>query len=460
MSQPYTDALVYCGARGTCFDVTSPGGRTRYLSDQAGATLPYHYRNDQGNHPNRTQVADVSDFHSVFISYGQSWRSHSLPVDHAGLSSGADEHFAFAPQRAAGSDLLPPIGIPSFSDQIADLRGLNWRNTQNLITDNAAGCIGWAAARAFVRMCHAANYPRFPVVDVGTAYPGYTWPQLQPGTLPWAATQTAAAKVKAVSTVYGKKTRWLGVGWTHGAFTLSDTYDYYAHLQQMVAAFDGLNLNAGETGQALRYYTDMYAGTTDMTEQAPNTLRQLDFAKANASRVHLIGPRYPYPMVDEIHHTGRGYAQYGELEALAKFRTCVYGWGWTPSYVTGVTASGAFVDFEVSGAMPDFGPLELDTVQIEAAQDQGFRVRVAGVFQAVTGVSVVTPNRVRVELVDPIAPGAPVEASYAWYGPGAAVGTHSGVWGNVKRKGPASVLFPGSTTDVWLCNHRAVVTAA
>lgn len=473
MTQPYIRDLWFRGARGTISDVSTSGSLTKYRSDQSGNTFPYLLRTDQLS-TSQPQVADTSNFHSVFISYGQSWRSHSLPVDVTGLKLAnlGEQHFAFAPQRSNGSDLLPPIGIPSFADLYADLRGLNWQNTQNLISDNAAGNIGWAAARAFDLLNKRAGQPRFPVIDCGTAYPGYTWDQLKPGTDPWTATQTAATKIKAINTVYGKTTRWLGVGWTHGAFDATTSFDYYTKLAEMKTAFDGLGLNtfAGGSGDpadpdgaalgALHYYTDMYAGTAYDTNQWPNTLRQLDFHLADTVRVHLVNPRYPYPFSDEIHHTGLGYVQYGEVEALAKYYVHVFGAGWTPLRITGALVSGSTVTLTTSAAMAGFGALKIDTQQIEAAAQYGFHVRVGGVERAVNAVSIGGANTVVLTLAAPITSGTTAEVSYAWYGPGATPGTHAGVWGNIKREGPPSVWFLNRTIDAWLCNYKAAVVAA
>jgi len=473
MTQPYTRDLQFRGARGTISDVSTSGSLTKYRSDQAGKTFPFILRTDQLS-TSQPQVADTNDFHAVFISYGQSWRSHSLVVDVSALKvvNLGEEYFAFGPQRTNGTDLLPPVGIPSYSDLYADLRGLNWQNTQNLISDNAAGCIGWAAARAFDLLNKRANRPRFPVIDCGTAYPGYTWDQLKPGTDPWTATITASTKIKAINTTYGKKTRWLGVGWTHGAFDGLTSYDYYTKLSEMKAAFDGLGLNTftGGTGDpvdpdgasqgALHYYTDMYAGTAYDTNQWPNTLRQLDFHLADTVRVHLVNPRYPYPFSDEIHHTGLGYVQYGEVEALAKFYVHVYGQAWRPLYITAVSVVGAKVTLTTSASMFDFGALKIDTRQIEAAPQYGFHVRVTGTERVVSNVAITGANTIELTLAAPVAAGVSAEVSYAWHGPGSTPGVHAGVWGNIKREGPPSVWFFNRTIDTWLCNYKATVVAA
>jgi hypothetical protein len=476
MTQPNISVPVFSGARGTISDITTSSALVRYNSDQAGATLPFCYRNDLAAAPGKTQLAETSDFISVWFSYGQSWRSHSLPIDWAGLglSNYGEEFFAFAPQVAGGNDLLPQVGDPVYSAPAVpwDLRGLSWKNTENTLPANAGGSIGRVAARTFVALNKRAGYPRIPVVDVGTAYPGYTWDQLKPGTSPWTATLQSAAKVKTANTAYGKTTRYLGVGWTHGAFSDGDAYDYFTKLTEMKAAFDDLALNGftggsgdpldptGAANGALHYFTDQNAVESGHTHQYANTLRQVDFWKADPARVHLVGPRYPYGFSDEIHHSGLGYAQYGELEGLAKFYTHTYGMTWDPLYVVSATVSGNKVLVNTSAPMFGFSDLALDTKQIELAPQHGFHVRVAGIERIVTGVAVAGIGTIELTLAVAIPNGTVAEVSYAWYGPGSTPGVHSGVWGNVKRTGPPSVWFANKTIDTWLCAYKATITAA
>ncbi|BEV13699.1 hypothetical protein HBDW_04870 [Herbaspirillum sp. DW155] len=406
-------------------------------------------------------VADESAVMNAFISYGQSWRSQSVAISSSGLIPDDGPGYAFAPKAKNTNTLLPAISLPWVAEQYGDLEELNWNNTVTGSSNNATGNIGNIAARSFVKLSKKNGYSPFKVVDAGMAYPGYTWKQLQPGTQPWEVMVKAVKKVAAINEANGKQTRWLGVGWTHGVFSPTDDFDYYAQLKEMVAAFDKLALNEGNGGthKPLHYFTDMFGGVSDMNVQAANTLRQLDFAVAHASRVHLVNPRYPYPIAegDNVHNTGMGYAQYGEVEGLAKYVTLVEGKTWEPFRILSGKIEGSTISLKVSQPMSGFGKPEIDVSQIEQASQYGFRVKANGADIPIKKVSFPNATTIALELAPPKKLAAKLEVSYAWYGPGAPFGTHVGVWGNIKRKGPPSVLFQGKTIDLWLCNYLGTV---
>ena len=412
----------------------------------------------------KNKDADESKVMNAFISYGQSWRSQSQPIAGDNLIADDKQPLAFAPKAKNTTTLLPAISSPWVADQYGDLEALNWKNTVTGSPNNASGNIGNISARSLVKLSKRDGYSPFQVVDFGMAYPAYTWQQLRPGTEQWQVLLNAINKIKAINESNGKATRWLGVGWTHGVFSPADNFDYYVQLKEMVAAFDKLALNNGDggTNKPLHYFTDMFAGVSDMVVQSPNTLRQLDFAIANSSRVHLVNPRYPYPIAagDNVHHTGIGYAQYGEAEGLAKFHTLVEGKNWEPFRIVSGAAEGSKISLKVSAPMAGFGKPEIDISQIEQASQYGFHVKANGVEVPVKSVSFPNSTTITLDLPSLTSASSKFEVSYAWYGPGASFGTHVGVWGNIKRKGPPSVLFQGKTIDLWLCNYIGVIERA
>jgi hypothetical protein len=203
----------------------------------------------------------------------------------------------------------------------------------------------------------------------------------------------------------------------------------------------------------------MQAGVSDMTVQSPNTLRQLDFATANAARVHLVNPRYRYQIAagDNVHHTGMGYAQYGEVEGLAKYTTLVEGKNWEPLRIVSGKVAGSKILLTISAPMAGFGSPEIDVAQIERAPQFGFHVKENGVDIPLKSVDFPNPTTIALQLSSSASTASNLEVSYAWYGPGAPFGTHVGVWGNIKRQGPPSVLFRGKTIDLWLCNYVGMI---
>jgi hypothetical protein len=408
-------------------------------------------------------LSDSDDlFIYAFISHGQSWRSQSLPIEDINLIPDIDPPRAFAPNSGNSNVLLPSVCVSWIIDQYLRFGALSWKNTIQGSPDNAAGNIGFASARAFSKLSISNGYAPFDVLDVSTPYPAYDWNKLRPGTEQWECTLRAIQKIEQLNNEQGYETRWLGIGWTHGVFSPDDTFDYFEHLQEMVLAFDKLNIGKNQKGlyTQLHYYIDMYGGVSDMTVQSPNTLRQLDFALSDPSRFHLVNPRYPYKMNtgDNIHHNGKSYVQYGEVEGLAKFKTLIAKENWVPFRILDASIKNDVVTLNLSSPMSGFDYPSIDTNQIELAPQFGFHVKSKDINFPIREIKILDTNKIELYLaLNPLKEHGGVEVSYAWHGPGASFGTHSGVWGNIKRQGPPSVFFVGETIDLWLCNFKTVV---
>ncbi|KQT08535.1 hypothetical protein ASG40_11695 [Methylobacterium sp. Leaf399] len=382
----------------------------------------------------------------VTISNGQSWRTMTLPINTVpGLRDAGDPRDAVTLARKQGP--ISTIGKAFETSAIVDLAGLTLSRGAN---------IGYVAAEALASLRRRDKGKQRAILEYCHAYPGFTWAQLRPGTEPWAQGLIMHAAAREMAKKYGKTAWFRAVGWTHGGATDASRENYYQSLTEMVAAYDALALN-GPGGDPLHFFVDQTAASTKQGQAQNSYLDQVRFAVANASRVHLIGPRYPYAFGDEIHHNAAGTVRIGELEGLVKHKVLDLGQKWDCARITAVAAEKGGFTLAVTRP-PGFGDLAVDTAAIEAAADKGFALRVGGASLPIASVTV-SANLVRVVPVTMPAAGTPVEVSYAFYGrPDVPPGTHAGAWGNVKRVGPPSLYFPSETVDTWLCAYKAPIT--
>ncbi|WP_430914063.1 hypothetical protein [Methylobacterium sp. sgz302541] len=473
------------GARGTVDSVRRVSATLlRYRSTQDGPSLPYVTRTDRlqlyggTGDTIRTRrsahILDTAEAIEVQIGYGQSQRATARPAADVGLAGqGEPSRTCWLYQQTIGGDGRPVITAGSTdastampndgsAERLIDLCGLDFDLRDEA---GAAGSNGISldrvAAQTIQRLRDRYNLHVTPILAIGHAWSATPWTGLKPGTDPWAAGFKMFAGARSLAPLYGKRVRFTSVAFTHDAGNSGDATPYATGgasvLDQMVAAYDGLNLNL-ELGQdgglnALSYYLDQTPAHFDET-QAPAANRDvLTWCLADPIRRHMVGPRYPWPVADGIHHTALGYLCQGEVEALCKVYCQDLGIGWTPCYVTGATLSGATITLAISGRMSGFGDLVVDTTTIEAATQYGFRVRKVSDGSDMPCTVAVNPDNIVLTLTGGApAAGTAMEVSHAYRG--AAVSSalgHSSCWGNIKRAGPPSVWRPGKTIDAWLC---------
>ncbi|KQP61049.1 hypothetical protein [Methylobacterium sp. Leaf108] len=439
---PATTAIA-AGAQGTVYDVLRDGQFLRYKATPDGPAMPYLVRTDRVGGPN---FLDTASRLAISISYGQSWRADTIPIDPTKAFYAAGEpRIALTLARDQGA--IQTIGAAFQTQAIVDLIGI-----QNSLGSN----IGYVSTQSEIKFGRRNNRHLSPILEFCHAYPGYRWDQLKPGTDPWqqGLNMIAAARVQAAR--YGKTPWFRNINWTHAGAPDSNNENYFQSLTEMVAAYDALALN-GPGGDLLHFFTDQTAASINQGQAQLSYLDQVRFAVENAARVHLIGPRYPYPFRDEIHHTDYGIGRVGELEGYVRDLVLNRGLTWDCARVSAVSGENGGFTFAIT-TPPTFGALAFDTTEIEEAANKGFQLRVNGVPIPIASVTL-TGNLVRVIPVTMPAAGTVVEVSYAFYGRlDIPAGTHSGAWGNVKRVGPASLYWPGLTVDTWLCAYRSTIT--
>ena len=461
------DQELLIGSRIECATLDEANGLYRFKSDEYGGK-PFPYVSRETG-PRALKLLDTSNVISGQISYGQSWRNESLALPSDVVASGRGDGRAMTSRVAGDDNTLPDISLDFFADKGGDFINLSLDQSSNHSPGNGAGNIGRIAAQVLVGMRDRFKAQQQAVLELGGGYPGQTWATLRPdGEIPaatdgstpaihpWASLVTQVATAQDVALRYGKRLRIDTVGFTHGAY--SEGYkdgdgndDYYAVLAGVLKAFDKADFN--DDGVPIPVFYDQTAVTSEGLKAYLNFQRQADFAEAHAGRVVLYGPRYPYAFRDNIHHTGKAYGQIGELEGYAKFLVMDKKVQWKLFKITQISVKGSTLRVTVT-APPGFGDLQIDTRQIEAAPQLGFHIRrMADGAELPLSDFAVTGNTITARLALAPKPGEPYEVSYAYRGPGAAIGAHAGVWGNIKRQGPPSVIFSGETIDTYLLTY-------
>jgi len=422
---------------------------------------------------NRPLVLDTASVIEAHLSHGQSWRADALAIPLNMFLERIGDGRALTMQQDQAGTALPTIGIDFFATIATDFFNLNTAMSSNG-TANQGANVGRIAAQCLAMFRDRFRNLQVPLLDICGAYPGQPIGPLLPGGSvtagaetyhPWATLLAYIDKARTIATLYDKTVRIKSFAWTHGDST--GYADYYDGLTAVLAAVDAADFNGD--GSILPFFMDQKAMETSETEVDAATLRQLDFANDNYTRVFLYGNRAHLPMRDEIHHTALGIIMQGEEEAYVKhlvldraleFAANIPPYVWRPSRITNVTIAGNTVTATVS-APQGFGDLVVDTTTIEAAPQYGLKLRLAGVNVALSSIAI-AGNTITAQLPAPATPGASYEFSHCCYGPGSAYATHSGVWANFKRQGPRSNIItegPGKTVDNWLAASKHTVVA-
>jgi len=407
----------------------------------------------------------------VHLDYGQSWRADLLDTDFDDLDGKS------LPTVYALRDKFGAL-YTSFRDTLAngviDLARVEPEVANPAATydqDNRGGVsIGRVSALVYQHFCKDNNQHVRGVLTAGGPRPGSWWSEdgnpgatgdyLAPGSPAWTAQATILSKIEEVLPQYNVTPKFAALGWTHGAPSdaevISAGATYFEELEEMMAAYDALNLRGGP----FKIYSDQTPATGLASTCRDSMLDQVIFAANNPSRVHLIGPRYPYAFRnDNIHHNALAITQIGELEGYVKYKTLRKGETWTPLKITNASIAGDVVTLTISDPFGT-GVLAQDTTQIEAADDLGFLIKDDGVTATISSI-VITGLSVAITLSATPVAASSIEVSYAWYRTTAVADdpNRSGVWGNIKQVGPASKIFTGATIDTWLCSYKETITA-
>lgn len=244
----------------------------------------------------------------------------------------------------------------------------------------------------------------------------------------------------ALSKSQGKTYNVWAFNWDQGENNYTDagaanTAFSYGALQ--VQLFDMLTQDVCRiTGQTFKPFTFTYQVGTHRKaglDAMPIALAQWRVTRAHEQMV-LSAPAYMFPTVtqDYTHLTNEASWLMGEYRGRAMHFTMFRGAGkWRPLEPVSVDWQAGYVD--VKFHVP-YGPLVLDTALCAQQVNQGFDIREAEavVTDLITGVSVTSPDTLRLTLSRPTAASAVLTYARGRIGDPARSGPSSGARGNLR----------------------------
>ena len=491
------------GAQGAISMVMREPGAERLVfhSNYGGQFLQARMRTDRLA---QAQVPVTGGKAQRFIHLGQSWQSDALPATGLKLLGDGDPSRVFTlATRFYNADPLfdlPAGAIPTpcyepAVDDIVDLVGVDFSTQVDERGEDGAMHIGYLVGIAMQRIRDRLGLRTPAHLVVCKAYPGATLPQLSPGGSidgwhPFVAGLAMDAAILPIAAAYGEEVETPAYVVIHGAPNDATGGDYKAAMAAFIGAHDALDYNSG--GPVPHAFVVLTPPTATEVKTYNSVLNgQIAWASENASRATVVGGRHHLSLRDYIHNTS--YSQLVCAEEIAWAMVCVLdlGLGWDGARITDAVYSGGVFKMLIAPPpvlpksllrdVPIYGKTEIDTAFIEAAVQYGVTVRTGGVNKPVT-VRVVSPP-LPASPFDPIQPdyieitpsgwvpvsGTAYAVEYLWRGVAQTVnpGTdpldrshHSGVWGNVRRRGPKSVLRdgPDEFSDLWVTPYIKSVT--
>lgn len=466
------DAVLAGSRAGNPYSLIEEPRSNRYMASLHGFPAPYAYRRDIEK---PAHVYTGSRVVTTFIDYGQSWRGSwgVVPANYQFLGL---QELALVLRSDQGS--LPAVYFPNYYDSVADVWGITPENDGGFTnifapnnTNTGGGAeIGMFAALAFQKFCLAENKLLQAVLTFGTPIAASSWSQtyeygdgqfLAPGSSAWAAQLKVIDKVPYSLSHYGLEAEYAAVGFTHGAYgevAGGAPYmvgTYYAELKDMVLSYHLLGLPTG--GRGLQFFIDQSSADATRNINPPSILEQVQFA-AEHNNVHLIGPRYPYAIGANPHHTAEATCDIGVLEGYVKYLVLRRGGTWDCLRIFDWHVVGNTIVCDITNPFGT-GDIVIDTATIADAGQNGFRLYVNAAERVISAV-VISAGHITLTYSGAVAAGF-VELMYAWKRADGVVDNlaRAGVWGNIKARGPVNPLWNGGvgkTIDTWLCSFDQI----
>ncbi len=294
----------------------------------------------------------------------------------------------------------------------------------------------------------------FTQVYSSNAFSGVQLVQMTPGQVPdrFGQHMTALSGIVTAATAASKAAQVPFLTWIQGESDLNTT-GYKAAAIALKNSYVTEVLT--RTKQANRFpmiYTQL-AGSNgvSVTPGIPVVGKAQWEAFQEDAEMVLACPLYPFKYVDALHLTDASYKHLGQMLGKVCYLVGYMGKAWKPLYpLSALLRTGNVVTVKMS--VPR-GPLVLDTVNVPAATNHGFRVFDAAGEITISSVAIVNGDTVRLTLAS--TPGASPVVEYAWrndpvngdVGNYDGLGTHA-IRGNI-RDSDASLGVYGAAFPLW-----------
>lgn len=448
------------GARRNCFSFRQGEEFVRFDSNgYADMRLIYIFRPEK---PKGAILLDIDHTLDIDVNNGQSWRTNLSPDLTGGTVGTPDPSIVELPDWSEPALAVTLGRLSGATETLGTAAAVQGLNDLVSVKRETGVQLGYAAAAALARL-RARNGARLGIRYRSTftychGFPGRTWPELAPGGgvdvtvppdgifehLPWENGIKMHEAALAIVPTYNKQALFRTVSFTHGPTTASADPTgsiYRGHLRAMRDAYRALQADA-------RFTNKGFANCDFFLDQAVENAREQELSKGFLEQILLgedfgdtytTGPRYQWPLIDNIHHTALGTLKHGELEGLVKHLVMDEGINWRPLQLGAVTATAGLntLTINVEGGFTG-GALVVDETSLPPATatwfmngDQskvlpyysrrGIVVRVNNGPRTITSVEVAGRTITIVFGGAPLVVGQTYDVGYAWWGPGTAV---------------------------------------
>ncbi|MFA6424438.1 MAG: fibronectin type III domain-containing protein, partial [Candidatus Magasanikbacteria bacterium] len=263
------------------------------------------------------------------------------------------------------------------------------------LVETSVETMGSAMGNMITNLVVGNNY-QVAVSNHGVSATGYQG--LKKGTAPYLNGMDQVTKAKAAAEVLSTPYRVLGVTVVHGEgdSISGGTVSYEGWLQQWQIDYEtDVKAISGQVGTIPLYTDQMSSQTGNNMAVSGMPLAQLSAAENNPGKIILVGPKYRYPYVDNVHLTNQGYRMMGEYFGKVIKKVAVDRETWTPLSPSRVERSTnvIYAQFNVP-----VSPIVFDTTIVSARSNYGFEYSDSTNSASISSVEILNSDTVKVTL--------------------------------------------------------------
>jgi hypothetical protein len=304
----------------------------------------------------------------------------------------------------------------------------------------------------------------------GHGWGGKAIADLGSASVPFTNGTTALSRIVELAASYGLTPVYLGTGFTHGVSDRNSTSvaDYKTALIDIVEARNTAAQAEIARVEPYKFFAfQLAAGSNNGSaigvgsSAAPgNPAEAISELVDERSDIVVIGPRYHYPVIDNVHSDATGYDLMGETEAYVVHQVEIEGNTWKPLRITNVSRSGTTITVTVETPPSESGSVYAERKWITAATNDGFEYDGANI----TNVSIGTTTANSCDITITIDADTGGTLYYAWTGagvtrdPDTGLYPHAAAWGNIALDSPEQSITHGDRAIIhYMLAHKETV---
>jgi hypothetical protein len=244
--------------------------------------------------------------------------------------------------------------------------------------------------------------------------------------------------------------------WVQGEANIDLGSTRPSYKAQMVLLLNEINTDAkAVTGQTnnVKMLTYQTASMNAYTSSPDVPLAQLE-SSLEGKNIHMVVVMYPYDYSasDNVHMlNGEQYQRVGALAGYIYKKILVDGVDWKPIHIKSTVFVGSTIDVKFHVPVK---PLVFDTTIVTNPGNYGFRLFNGTTEIAITAVSIIRPDTVRIVASSPVAAGYTL--TYAINGTTGLTGRTGGPRGNLRDSQGETIIYKPATLNYRLYNWTPI----